>query len=176
MQVNVMNEPVHELLVFELASEPFGVPVARVREVVRLGSLTRLPGAPANILGLASVRGRILTTYDLGRTLALPNPTEVDQNPVTGRKRLLLVDVEAEEVALVVDRILGVEKVPHQAVEPIGLSVLMRGVYTRFGRTCVVLDLNGIAKFELGKNEPALLGSAQAMALNAESKRVPDAH
>jgi chemotaxis signal transduction protein len=144
-----MNLPVstqnHELLVFELEGEPFSIPVARVREVVRPSALTRVPGAAANILGLASVRGRILTTFDLGRTLALREKTHAESAPAR-RKRLLLVDIEGEEAAFLVDRILGVEKVSVAAVDPLGTGALTRGVYTRFGRSCVLLDLNGIAK------------------------------
>lgn len=40
-----------------------------VRELVRLATLTPLPGAPPEVLGLASVRGEILTVLCLRRVL-----------------------------------------------------------------------------------------------------------
>lgn len=48
----------------------FGCPLADVREVLPLGALARLPGAPPHVLGLLNVRGRLVTVMDLGRRLA----------------------------------------------------------------------------------------------------------
>lgn len=47
----------------------FGCPLGDVREVLPLGALARLPGAPPHVLGLLNVRGRLVTVLDLGRRL-----------------------------------------------------------------------------------------------------------
>ena len=47
------------------------MPVAAVREIVRLPAVTRVPGLPAFVTGLANVRGRVLAVLDL-RPAAAP--------------------------------------------------------------------------------------------------------
>ena len=43
----------------------YGVPVQRVREVIRVGEITRVPQAPAHVRGVTNLRGRILPVVEL---------------------------------------------------------------------------------------------------------------
>ncbi len=53
-----------DLLTFELRGRRYAVELAVVREVVTLGPVTRVPGAPGGLLGVAAVRGRVLPVAD----------------------------------------------------------------------------------------------------------------
>lgn len=50
----------------------FGVDVQKVQEVVPYQAMTRVPLAPAMVLGLLNLRGQIVTGIDLRRRLELP--------------------------------------------------------------------------------------------------------
>lgn len=54
-----------DLLTFELQGERYAVDLALVREVLTLGPVTRVPGAPGGVVGAAAVRGRVLAVVDL---------------------------------------------------------------------------------------------------------------
>ena len=54
-----------EFLEFELAGERYAVELALVREVCAGKRITRIPGAPPFMAGVANIRGRILPVADL---------------------------------------------------------------------------------------------------------------
>ncbi len=55
-----------ELLMFRLAgTQPFGINVFKVREVLRCPALTRLPGSHPAVCGIVHLRGLTITVFDL---------------------------------------------------------------------------------------------------------------
>lgn len=78
----------------------YGLPAARVREVLRPPPLTRVPFAPAAVRGVAQVRGTVLAVVDLG--------TRLGTAPVGEAGRLVVVWGRGREaVGLLVDRVAG---------------------------------------------------------------------
>jgi purine-binding chemotaxis protein CheW len=61
-------------MLVRLGGGSYALPVAAVREIVRLPAVTRVPGLPAFVAGLANVRGRVLAVLDLRQLLALDAP------------------------------------------------------------------------------------------------------
>lgn len=59
-------------LVVSSGSQQFGIPVAQVREVVRLTRITRIPGAPSVVRGVLNVRGAVVTVLELSVLLGAP--------------------------------------------------------------------------------------------------------
>ena len=66
-----MTTGADDLMLFEVGGSSYALPVAAVREIVRLPPVTRVPGLPAFIAGLANVRGRVLAVIDLRALLRL---------------------------------------------------------------------------------------------------------
>ena len=60
---------VAEIAVLGAGAERFGVPARAVRAIAPLPTLTRLPGLPAWMLGIATFSGEILSVIDLGAWL-----------------------------------------------------------------------------------------------------------
>ena len=60
------------LVLFRLADEWFALPIAQVREIQPLAEVTRVPNAPAQILGIVNLRGHVLTLLTLESLLGLP--------------------------------------------------------------------------------------------------------
>lgn len=82
---------------FELAGQDYAVPLADVREILRPEPPTPVPGAPADVLGIISVRGSIITVLDGRRRLGL------EAGSVGADPRLLVVQCPDEQVAVRID-------------------------------------------------------------------------
>lgn len=104
-------ELLRELLVFGLDGSAYAVSVERVREIVRMKKLTRVPRAPAWLLGVVALRGEVVEVVDLRQRLGLGASTpnrlnriivlHGDVNRVTG----LLVDSVSEVYRISEDEI-----------------------------------------------------------------------
>ena len=62
------NQKHERVVVCRVGAERFALPIAAVREIVAAPELTRIPGAPHAVRGLANVRG-ILVTAVSGRDI-----------------------------------------------------------------------------------------------------------
>jgi purine-binding chemotaxis protein CheW len=60
-----------DVIVLDLAGERYAVDVGSVLEVVPVGRLTPVPSTPAFVLGLTTVRGRVLPVMDLAPVLGI---------------------------------------------------------------------------------------------------------
>lgn len=60
-----------DFLSVTLDGRQLGVPALRVREVVRLSAITRVPRAPAMVAGVMNLRGQLVTAIDLRARLGL---------------------------------------------------------------------------------------------------------
>jgi len=94
------------LVTFHLGAEEYAVTIDRVREILRVGSITRLPSAPAHVRGVTNVRGRIIPVVDLRERMGLPS---AEPGPLA---RILLCDLRGRLVGLLVDAVAHVMKVP----------------------------------------------------------------
>ena len=54
---------------FRIGRETFGLPIAMVREIVRVPEITSVPNAPEYIEGVINLRGRIIPVVDLAEAL-----------------------------------------------------------------------------------------------------------
>ncbi len=88
-----------DFLSVRLDDRLLGIPALRVREVVRLPAVTRIPGAPSMVSGLINLRGQIITAIDLRRRLDLP--PRAAGTPAM----IVVVEHEGHAYALVVDSV-----------------------------------------------------------------------
>jgi purine-binding chemotaxis protein CheW len=92
-----------EYLAFVLAGETYAVQIAPITEV---------PRAPATMLGVTSVRGKLVTVISLRRRLALPEAA------VDRRSRILLADLgKGEQLGLLVDEVQQVWRLAPEEME-----------------------------------------------------------
>jgi purine-binding chemotaxis protein CheW len=59
-------------LAFTLGQESYGLPVLKVREIIRLVAITPVPQMPAHIRGVINLRGKIVPVVDLRIKFGLP--------------------------------------------------------------------------------------------------------
>ena len=106
-------ELLRELLVFGLDQSAYAVSVERVREIVRMKTLTRVPKSPAWLLGVVALRGEIVEVVDLRRKLGL-GATTPDRS-----HRILVLHGDGDRVTgLVVDSVSEVYRVSEDRVMP----------------------------------------------------------
>jgi len=77
-------------LTFKLGDELFAIDVARVREVLDLSEITRVPTAPPYMRGVVNVRGSAVPVVDLRLKFGLP-PT-----PDTVNTRIVVLELELD--------------------------------------------------------------------------------
>jgi purine-binding chemotaxis protein CheW len=101
-----------EFVTVRVGRQWFGIAVTAVQEVISEQRVTRVPLAPAHVLGFLNFRGEILTAIDLRVRLAAGEPS--------GRASMSVVVHDGGELcALVVDEVGDVVSVPAGAVEPL---------------------------------------------------------
>ncbi len=66
-------------VLFDLAGTRFAVPISQVREVIRPPAVTPLPGTPDWLVGLANVRGDVVSVVDLPKFLGLDDGANADR-------------------------------------------------------------------------------------------------
>lgn len=102
---------VREFLAFTVATAVYALPLSCVREIMRVPSVTPVPRAPREVLGIISVRGQVTTLIDLRQKL------NVEAAPVSSRTRILLVDQGDEILGLLCDRVMQVHRLSETEVE-----------------------------------------------------------
>jgi purine-binding chemotaxis protein CheW len=101
-----------EYLAFGLGGETYAVQIAHVAEILRPPPITRVPRAPDTVLGVISVRGKLVTVVDLRRRLNLP-PVAIAR-----RTRILLTDAgTGEQIGLLVDDVQQVWRLASEEIE-----------------------------------------------------------
>jgi twitching motility protein PilI len=86
---------------FGLGESRLACNINRIQEILPLPQATPVPGAKPWIIGLANVRGALLTIVDLGWILT------GDRSPVTQRSRLLAISLHKAPIGLLIDEVFG---------------------------------------------------------------------
>jgi purine-binding chemotaxis protein CheW len=106
-------EAMHEFLAFEVSGDRMGLPLATVKEILKLAPITPVPRASREVLGILSVRGRITTVICLRTKLGLPPPEGASRSA-----RILLVDRGLEILGMRVDAVTEVLRLRASEIEP----------------------------------------------------------
>ena len=103
-----------ELLVLSAGEADYAMPVERVREIVRLSTITRVPRLPDWLVGVVPLRGEVIQVVDLRRRLGL------ERAPATRASRIVVIHGDDDGVTgLLVDAVKGVVRVAEGDVLPV---------------------------------------------------------
>ena len=106
-------EEVVQFVVFRLANEWYGVDIAKVKQVVKVGAIALLPSAPAHILGVVNFRGNILSVTDLKQIFDLPRQESTDDT------RLVVVEHGIVETGILTDEVFDVLTLPKSGIDSV---------------------------------------------------------
>lgn len=103
-----------QLVSFRLDNEEFGLDIAAVQEIVRLPEvINRVPNAPSHLLGVISLRNRVLPVVSLNVLLRFGDETLDD------RARIVVLNLPGKQVGLVVDAVSEVLRIPRSLIDPV---------------------------------------------------------
>ena len=132
-----------QLVSFNLDNEEYGVEVLKVREIIRMTTITHMPNTPQYVEGIINLRGKVIPIISLRKRFSLPNADN------DSRTRIMVMDVEGELMGFIVDavseviRISGSEIQPAPAVTSGGIDQdCISGVINQAERLLVLLDLD----------------------------------
>jgi purine-binding chemotaxis protein CheW len=104
-----------KFLTFALGNEEYGVPVLKVREIIKVMDITQVPQVPPHVLGVINLRGKVIPVIDLRRKFGFA-ATEY-----TERTCIIVVDVDLSTVrvmmGIVVDSVSEVLNVSDAEME-----------------------------------------------------------
>jgi purine-binding chemotaxis protein CheW len=139
----VRDEPV-QLCAFRISEEEYVIDIMRVEEILAVPAITRVRRAPSFVEGVVNLRGAIIPVVDVRRQLLgeVPFPA--------ASERLVLCKLGASRVALRVDAVSAIVKVPMDALQlaPLagkkGFRAHVLGVCTVGARLLLMLDVKAL--------------------------------
>ena len=143
-------------LTFALAEEEYGLPVLRVREIIKMMDITEVPQVPPHVKGVLNLRGKVIPVIDLRLKFGFA-PGEV-----TARTCIIVVEVALATsrvmMGIVVDHVSEVINIVADEIEQtpeFGERVCtdyLKGVAKVKGTVKILLDLDRV----LGTDDAAL--------------------
>ena len=140
------------VLVFSLGDENYCVDVREAKEVIKMPDITRVPNVPVFVVGVANMRGEILSILDLHYFFG------VDPKGKTKDLRVIVTDVSGEQVGLMVDQVKDTLEIEEDRIqEPLATLRGKLADYTKgqvpFGENILIfLDLEKIFQCEEIRN------------------------
>ncbi len=132
------------VVIFKLADEYYALDIQAVQEIVRMQTITSIPGADFWVEGITNLRGRVVPVIDLRKRCGVP------ASEYTPETRIVVVSSSTGMVGLIVDAVSEVMRIPGDQVEPPSAIVAgpengyLRGVAKLEDRLVSLVDLEGV--------------------------------
>ncbi|MCH7614298.1 MAG: chemotaxis protein CheV [Nitrospinae bacterium] len=155
-----------ELLLFSLGTEEiYGISVFKIREVMKLPAVTKIPDSDHRIIGIVNLRGENIPLVDLKLSIGL--------GPLDNENLKLLIteynDNKQGFLVASVDRIVRVSwdrvKVPPAMVRTNGQGVVTAVTQLDDGRMVLILDVEKVLAEILVKSDEELYGGIEVTPL-----------
>jgi purine-binding chemotaxis protein CheW len=141
-----------QLVIFKLSTEEFGVDISQVREIIRVGEVTRIPGSPAYVDGVINLRGQVTTVVNLRNRLGM------DGRPIDTNARIMILEVDKNVIGVIVDSVTEVKNLASAQIDalPEALSssvssVYIQGVGKLDGRLLILVDLKQVIRDDISR-------------------------
>lgn len=100
-----------KFLTFVLAAESYGVEILKVREIIGMLPITRVPRTPEHVVGVINLRGKVIPITDLRRKFDMPPES------ATEKTCIIVVEARGVETGIVVDEVSEVVDIAEEAIE-----------------------------------------------------------
>jgi purine-binding chemotaxis protein CheW len=147
-----------QLVSFMLAGELYGIEITKVREIILIADVTRIPETPDFVKGLINLRSTVIPVIDLRARFDLPESEPTDES------RIMVLQACGKTVGIVVDAVSEVLRVKHELIVPPPPTIAGRGRDYLSGlvklgpRLLILLDIDKV----FGEEELLALENAQA--------------
>ncbi len=147
-----MSDLANKYLVFDVIKESYGVPITKVREVIRFVEITPLNDASRFLKGVINLRGKIIPIIDLRAKFGL------QETDYSDRTIFIIVDIPGAKdvinIGIAVDSVQDVIDIPESNLEKapdIGLklkSQYLYGIAQINGKMLMILNIDRILSTE----------------------------
>lgn len=121
-----------QYVVFSIDGEEFGLSIENISSIEKMLEIFKIPNAPDYIEGLANLRGKVHTVFNLRKRFNLPS-TEFDDNT-----KIIIVNTSSAEIGIIVDEVHEIVKVDEDQFSP--MPSALSNLKDRF--------LSGTARFD----------------------------
>jgi purine-binding chemotaxis protein CheW len=141
---SVKHDELIQLVSFMLAEEEYGVEVLKVREIIRMPTITKMPNVPQHIEGIINLRGKVIPIVSMRRRFGLL------ENENNNQTRIIIMDVSGSLTGFVVDAVSEVIRIHSSEIQPPPSMVLsggigqefITGVFNHAERLLIIMDID----------------------------------
>ena len=101
-----------QLVSFNLGPEEYAVEVLKVREIIRMTSITHIPNTPPSIEGIINLRGKVIPIVSLRSRF---NMMDSDNDQHT---RIMVMDIAGKLMGFIVDGVSEVIRISSGEIQP----------------------------------------------------------
>lgn len=142
LKVSTQNsvDALAKLVVFGLQGQRYALRLAAVERIVAVAAITALPSAPAIVMGIINLQGRVIPVVDVGKRFGLP------EREIELSDRLIVARTSKRPVALLVPVVFGVVDCPQSQITAAGRILdharYVEGVVKLDDRLAMIHDLD----------------------------------
>lgn len=120
------NDELIQLVSFMLADEEYGVEVLKVREIIRMPVITKMPNTPPYVEGVINLRGKVIPIISMRTRFGLM------ESENSSRTRIMVMDVAGTLTGFIVDAVSEVIRIHGSEIQPPPSMMLSAGVGQEF--------------------------------------------
>jgi purine-binding chemotaxis protein CheW len=101
-----------QLVSFTLGKELYGIEITKVREIILITEITRIPETPHYLKGLINLRSTVIPVIDLRARFGLP------EGDLSDESRIMVLQACGKTIGIVVDAVSEVLRVKQEQIAP----------------------------------------------------------
>ena len=100
-----------QIVTFNVNKEKFGVDILKVKEIIRMVEITKVPNTPIFVDGVINLRGKVIPIINIRRRFGMQK-VENDSNT-----RIIISELESKTIGFIVDEVNEVLRIPKSSTE-----------------------------------------------------------
>jgi purine-binding chemotaxis protein CheW len=147
-----------QLVSFHLDKEIYGIEITKVREIILITEITRIPQTPHYVKGLINLRSTVIPVIDLRSLFGL------NEGDMTDESRIMVLQACGKTIGIIVDAVSEVLRIKRDEIAPPPPTVAglgreyLTGLVRLEKQLLILLDIDKI----LGKNDGEVLDAVNA--------------